>query len=161
MPVLVPISHRHPATEKKLCRRRRTRTRRGVQGRVTVSVQNFQVHFVGGQELEAAQEAFPVAGDVERGLAELVPFVDVGTPLLEQPPHLLCYMYKCVCVEMEGKKAFDIYSNDISKFDISYLIFRYFTCRCIIEHPRIFISDPHVLDLSKISIYISREHIYK
>lgn len=88
VPVLVPISHRQPTPQKKLCGRRCTRTRRGVQGRVAVSVQSFHVHAVGGQEFQAAQEAFPVAGDVERGLAELVPFVDVEAPLLEQPPHL-------------------------------------------------------------------------
>ena len=88
MPVLVLVRHRQPAAEQELRRRRRPRPRRRVQRRVAVGVEGPEVGLVGGQELEAAQEALPVAGDVERRLPELVPPVYIGAPLLEKLPGL-------------------------------------------------------------------------
>ena len=59
-----------------------------MQRAVTVGVQGFEIRLVGGEELQAAQEAFPVAGYVQGGLAVLVPAVDVRASLFQKFSYL-------------------------------------------------------------------------
>lgn len=54
-----------------------------MQRAVSVEVEGFQVGLVGGEEFETSQEAFPVAGDVQWSLAELIPTVDVKASLFQ------------------------------------------------------------------------------